>query len=107
MKILLDECVPKKVKKLLEDYEVKTVPEMNFNGLKDKELLKATEQENFDILLTIDKNIDHQQNIKKYKVSIVILDVLKNTLRHIEKLIPKFKKQIKGFKKGKSYRVSE
>ena len=92
MKILLDECVPKKVKKLLEDYEVKTVPEMNFNGLKDKELLKATEKGNFDILLTIDKNIDHQQNIKKYKVSIVILDVLKRYFKAHRKTYTKVQK---------------
>ena len=74
MKILLDECVPKRVKRLLNDYEVKTVPEMEFNGFKDKKLLEATENAEFDILLTIDKNIDFQQNVGKYKVSIVILD---------------------------------
>ncbi len=103
MKILLDECIPKKAKSLLKEYDVKTVPEMGFNGLKDGPLLSAAEKDKFDVLLTIDKNINKQQNVKKFKVSVVILDVLKSTVRHIEKLIPKFKSQIKTFEKGKSY----
>ena len=107
MKILLDECVPKKVKKFLKEHEVKTVHEMKFNGLKDKELLEAGEGENFDILLTVDKNIDKQQNVKKYKISIVILDAIKNTVNYIEKLIPSFKKKLNFFEKGKSYKITE
>ncbi len=105
MKILLDECVPKKTRTLLGEHEVNTVVEMGFNGLKDGPLLSASEQAEFDILLKIDKNIDQQQNVKKYKISIVILDVFRSTLKYIEQLIPKFKRQIHTFEKGKSYRI--
>ncbi len=105
MKILLDECVTKKVKQLLTEYEVSTVSELNYNGLKDGALLAEAEKAGFDILLTIDKNIDHQQNIAKFHLAIVILDVLKSTLPHIEKLLPEFKKQINSFEKGRAYRL--
>ena len=107
MRILLDECVTKKAKKLLDEYEVNTVSEMGFSGLKNGKLLIQAEESGFDILLTIDKNIDHQQNIGKYKLAIVILDVLKSNIKYIEELIPKFKSQIDEFEKGKSYRIEK
>ena len=108
MKILLDECMPRKTKKLLDEHEVNTVPEMGFNGLKDGPLLAASEQAEFDILLTLDKNIDYQvQNVKKFKISIEILDVLRSTLKYIEPLIPRFKSQIHTFEKGEPYRIKQ
>ena len=63
MKILLavrcaDECLTKKVKRYLSEFEVITVPEPSFSGLKNGKLLKAAVKEGFDILLTIDKNIE-------------------------------------------------
>ncbi len=106
MKILLDECVTKKAKPLLSEFEVFTVAEMNFSGLKNGKLLTAAEKFGFDILLTIDKNIDYQQNITKYQISIVILDVLKSTVFHIQELIPEFKKKMNTFEKGRSYRIT-
>ncbi len=106
MKILLDECVTRKAKRFLVEHEVYTVYEMNFGGLKNGALLSAAERENFDILLTIDKNIDAQQNIKKYRVTIVILDVLKSNLKYIEELIPKFKEQMDSFEPGNAYKIN-
>jgi len=107
MKVLLDECVTKKAKKFLKEYEVNTVPEMGFSGLKNGKLLTQAEKSGFDILLTIDKNIDYQQNISKYQITIVIFDVLKSNIKYIEELMPKFKSQIIGFEKGKSYRIEK
>jgi len=105
MKILLDECVTKKLKRLLENYEVYTVAEMGWNGLKNGNLLQKATQECFDILLTIDKSIDSQQNISKYKLSLVILDVSKSNLKHLEPLIPAFVAKMQQIEKGKSYLI--
>jgi predicted nuclease of predicted toxin-antitoxin system len=103
MKILLDECVTKKLKRLLEDYEVYTVTEMGWNGLKNGKLLQKAAEQSFDILLTIDKNIDSQQNISTHNLSLVILDVAKSNLKHLEPLIPAFIAKIEQVEKGKSY----
>ena len=73
MKILLDECVTKRVKRHLTGHEVFTVTEMDWNGLKNGELLSKCAQNAFDILLTIDKNISTQQNIPKYPLIVVVL----------------------------------
>ncbi len=105
MKILLDECVTKKAKPLFSEHEVYTVAEMGFRGLKNGKLLTKMECSGFDILITIDKNIDFQQNIGNRSLTIVIFDVLKSNLRYIDELIPMFKKQISTFEKGKTYRM--
>lgn len=105
MKILLDECVSKKVKRLLPDLEVYTVAEMGFSGLKNGKLLTQAEKGGFDILLTIDKNIDSQQNISKYALSLVILNVMKSNVKYFEPLIPEFLSRINTNKKGHSYIV--
>lgn len=51
MKILLDECVTKKLKSRLAEFEVYTVTEMDWNGLKNGHLLRTAISSGFDILL--------------------------------------------------------
>ena len=105
MKILLDECVTKKLKRHLPEFEVKTVVEMNWSGLKNGSLMKVAVEENFDVLLTIDKNLEFQQNIKKYQLTIVVLDVQKSKIEILLELLPKFKAKISEFEKGKIYLI--
>jgi len=105
MKILLDECVTKKAKPLFFEHEVYTVAEMGFSGLKNGELLAEMENSGFDILITIDKNIDFQQSIGNRNLTVVIFNAVKSNLRYIQELIPKFKSQINTFEKGKTYRI--
>ena len=70
MKILLDECVTKKLKKYLKDFEVYTVTESGWSGVKNGKLMSLCVENGFEILLTIDKNMAHQQNLNKYKIAI-------------------------------------
>ena len=70
MKILLDECVTKHLKKHLEEYEIFTVIELALSGIKNGKLMTYCSENGFDILLTIDKNLMFQQNLDKYPVSI-------------------------------------
>ena len=73
MKILLDECVTKRLKNFLPDYEVFTVTEMGWSGVKNGKLLTFCVENSFDLLLTIDKNLMFQQNVSKYKITIAVL----------------------------------
>ncbi|MDP3641605.1 MAG: DUF5615 family PIN-like protein [Bacteroidota bacterium] len=57
MKILLDESVTKRLKEHLKEYEVLTVVELNLSGIKNGTLMTYCVEHNFDILLTIDKNL--------------------------------------------------
>ena len=72
MKILLDECAPRVVKKLLPQYDVSTVQELGWSGIRNGELLTAADGE-FDVFVTTDKNLPHQQNLKKYKLAVILL----------------------------------
>ncbi len=57
MKILLDECVTKHLKPHLAEHEVYTVRDMQWSGVKNGELLTLCVKHGFDILLSIDKNL--------------------------------------------------
>jgi hypothetical protein len=107
MKILLDECVTRKLKRYLTEFEVKTVVEMNWSGLKNGLLLTEAIKENFDVLLTIDKNIEHQQNMSNYKIAVVVLDAEKSKIDFMLELLPKFKEQVGEYEKGKIYLIEK
>jgi predicted nuclease of predicted toxin-antitoxin system len=64
MKILLDECVPRKIKSpfAAEGISCETVRDAGWSGKKNGELLSLAEQQ-YQVLVTIDKNIKHQQNL--------------------------------------------
>ena len=107
MKILLDEYVTKKAKRLLTEFKVYTVPEMGFGGMKNGKLLMRAAASGFDILLTIDKNMDYQQNIGKHELTIVVLNVTKSGIKYIKELMPEFIANINTYEKGKSYKIEK
>ena len=72
MNILLDECTPRAVKKRLPHLAIPTVQEMGWSGVKNGELLKLAEQQ-FDVFITTDKNLRHQQNLARIKLAFLLL----------------------------------
>ena len=107
MKILLDECVTKKLKTLLADQTVFTIGQMDWKGLKNGILIKRAVQNNFDILLTIDKNICYQQNTEKFNIAIVVLNTNNSNIETLKEYIPNFINQINNFEKGKFYIIEK
>jgi CII-binding regulator of phage lambda lysogenization HflD len=105
MKILLDECVTKKLKVHLSDFEVNTVVEMNWSGLKNGSLMQKAIDDGFDILLAIDRNLEFQQNLSRYNISVVVLEVKRSKLEFLQELIAEFKSKTDSFEKGKAYRI--
>ncbi|HQX57454.1 MAG TPA: DUF5615 family PIN-like protein, partial [Pyrinomonadaceae bacterium] len=72
MRVLLDECLPKKLKAHIVADLVQTVPEAGWAGTQNGELLRLAEQE-FDVLITNDQNIEHQQVISRFGIAFVVL----------------------------------
>ncbi|PKQ70808.1 DUF5615 family PIN-like protein [Raineya orbicola] len=107
MRILLDECVTKRLKSALEGLEVLTVAEMKWNGVKNGKLLALCEENSFDILLTIDKNIVNQQNIEKFNISIVVFNSSSSKLEELEVFIPAFKANLNHFEKRIAYVIDK
>ena len=87
MKILIDECLPKRLKRGFEAYEVFTVPEMGWAGKKNGELLKLMSG-TFDVFVTVDQNLEYQQNLSEVTVAFIVLVAAKNTLDYLNPLLP-------------------
>lgn len=79
MKLLLDENLPKKLKLDFLEHEIYTVKDMEWQGVKNGQLLELMVQNKFDALLTFDKNLQHQQNFSKYTLTVFILQAEINT----------------------------
>lgn len=88
MRILLDECAPRPLKRELADYEIRTVVEMGWAGKKNGELLHLMSQEGFTILLTTDQNLRYQQNLQQAGVAVVVLVAPSNKLSDLLPLMP-------------------
>ena len=87
--MLLDEHLPKRLKLDLPEYEVFTVRDMGWSGVKNGELLKLMLKNNFEILITFDKNLQHQQNFSKYTILVIVLNAEINTYSALTKLSQK------------------
>ena len=78
MRIIVDECVPRQIRSRLEGHYVRTAREAGFGGYKNGQLLNVAEQE-FDILVTSDKNLRYQQNLTGRKLAILLLSTNNRT----------------------------
>ncbi len=107
MKILLDECVTKRLKKHLEEFEVFTVRELGLSGIKNGKLMTYCVENHFDILLTIDKNLMHQQNLEQYPVTIVVFNCLTSKIEELITFLPSFKLQIGNLQKHQAYIIDK
>ena len=86
MKVLLDENLPVKLKyRFSSVLNVLTVNDMKWNSLKNGELLKSLDENNFKALITSDKNIIHQHKLSNFSFRFVILSAADN---QYETLLP-------------------
>ena len=97
MKILLDECTPRVVKKCLPELEINTVQEMGWAGIKNGELLRLAEAQ-FDVFITTDKNLRYQQNLSQRKLAFVLLP--SNRVPLVEAVIPALDEALATIKAG-------
>ena len=100
MQILLDECVPKPLKRELTDYQIRTVVEMGWSGKKNGELLRLMNQNSFDILLTADQNLRYQQNLQENDIAVVVMIAASNRLSDLIPLIPNVRRALETIVAG-------
>jgi predicted nuclease of predicted toxin-antitoxin system len=85
--ILLDECVPARFARSLVDHAVTTVPKHGWSGIKNGELLELAEKE-FDVFVTVDRKLAAQQDLKKFRIPVILIRARTNRLEHIRPLAP-------------------
>ena len=99
MRLLLDECVPARLRKALPSHLVSTVPQEGWSGVKNGQLL-ALAAAKFDAFITVDKNLPYQQNTSNLPVSVFVLDALSNELPYLLPLIPELEAALSNNKQG-------
>jgi len=88
VKILLDECIDRRLMKEIVGHDIRTVPQMGWATIKNGELLTLAEKE-FDVFITVDRNLSFQQNLPRYNIAVIILRAWSNRLRDLRHLAPK------------------
>lgn len=87
MKLLLDECVDERLRLRFHGHDCQTVRFAGFAGLKNGQLLDASERAGFDVLITVDQNIPGQQKLAGRRIPILILCASTNRLRDLVPLL--------------------
>jgi len=87
LKVLLDECVDARLAREIAGHDVHTVPEMGWAGEKDGPLLGLASG-TFDAFVTTDRNLEFQQNLSKYNLSVIVLRAKTNRLADLKGLVP-------------------
>ena len=98
-KVLFDENMPRLLRLDLPEFEVRTVQEENWSGLKNGVLLRQA-QGRFDVLVTADKRLEFQQNISQFNIAVVVADAQSTRLHHMQLLLPSLRTAIAQAKPG-------
>jgi hypothetical protein len=104
MRLLLDECVPRRLKRELRGHEAKTVQEMGWAGIKNGALLRLADGQ-FDALLTVDQGIKYQQNLSGLTISVVILAAASNDVDDLRPLLPAVAEALTSMGRGEVIHV--
>jgi hypothetical protein len=99
MKVLLDECVTRKLRHDLQGHDVHTIEEAGMKGLKNGELLRSASGQ-YEVLVTVDQNLQYQQNIKTLKLGIIVLVAKRNSYEALHPLMGKAIEALKQIKAG-------
>jgi predicted nuclease of predicted toxin-antitoxin system len=87
MRILLDEDLPRPLGRLLVSHEVESVQKAGWSGTKNGTLL-ALAATRFDVFLTMDANLEYQQNLATLPVAVLVIDAVSNRMSELESLVP-------------------
>lgn len=105
MKLLLDECMPRRFKRDLVGHEVATVEEAGFKGLKNGILLKMAAAQ-FDVLVTVDQKMVRQHNVKEFNISVIVLIALSNSYYDLQPMLPKITAALRSITPGQVVEIS-
>ena len=104
MRVLLDECVPKRLANEFHKHDVSTVTKEGWSGTKNGDLLKLAASR-FDVFVTVDQNLEYQQNLEESEISVVVLEVESNRLDVLRPLVSSVEKALTTLKPGELVRI--
>ena len=87
MRILLDECLPRGLRRHLPDHDVATVQGEGWAGTKNGALLRRAAEARFDVFVTIDRNLEFQQHLPGLGLAVVALRARSNDINDLAPLM--------------------
>jgi hypothetical protein len=93
MRVLLDECIPRRIRGALIGHEVQTAAEVGLAGLKNGELLRAASPK-FGCFLTVDRNLQFQQKPGVLPVAVIVIAARNNRYETLVPLMPEVLKAL-------------
>ncbi len=100
MRILLDECLPRRLRRSLPGHDVRTAPEMGWAGMKNGDLLRKMDSQGFAVLVTADRSLRYQQKLQTSGVAVIVLVASSNRLVDLSPLMSSVQATLKRFSKG-------
>jgi uncharacterized protein DUF5615 len=105
MRVLLDECIPRKLKNSLLAHDCRTVLDEGWAGKKNGELLARAEEYGFAAFLTLDRGIEYQQNLQPRNIAVILIRTKSNRLADIVTHVPAILKMLESVKPGQLVKV--
>ena len=106
MKILIDECLPKKLKREFPNHEVSTVQELGWSSKKNGEL-PGLMQDDFDVFVTIDGNMQYQHPLEDLPIGFLVLVAFNNKLETLQPLMSQAREALKTLESGQVVKIGE
>jgi hypothetical protein len=99
VKILFDECVDRRFAREFPEHEVRTVPQMGWAGITNGELMTLASG-NFDVFLTVDRNLSYQQDVSKFDIAVLVLHAVSNRYDDLQPFGNLVRESLESAKKG-------
>lgn len=99
MKLLVDECVDWRLLHDLHPHDARTVKQLGWEQVEDGSLLRLAAAE-FDVFLTVDKNLPHQQNIASFDIAVIVLRARTTRLADLRELLDLLHEALKMAQRG-------
>ncbi|HKS90841.1 MAG TPA: DUF5615 family PIN-like protein [Tepidiformaceae bacterium] len=106
LRVLLDECVPRRLKAEIAGHDVRTVHDERWLGVGDGEMLRRADGR-FDVIVTVDQGLPHQHQIARYSFAVVVLQARHNRYRDLAPLVPPLLNMLATLAPGTAVTVSE
>lgn len=104
MRVLLDECLPKRLRRELPGHTVLTVGSVGWAGLSNGVLLRRA-SEAFDVFVTIDRNLTFQQNLSELRIAVVVLVGTGIEFDALKPLMPDVLERLPSLRPGQIVRI--
>ena len=105
MLLLLDECVQRPLRRDLVGHDVRHVVDMGWSSKRNGELLRLMVAEHFEALLTVDQNLEFQQNLRALGIGVVLVLAKTNRVKELRPLVPQILAALNRVMAGELIRV--